>query len=87
MRKGRGSAESLLSFPEDSAFVTATLAVLPWEDCGAHDTARKVIPSIFIEKLFKKAPVNNPKVLARHQFITKSLADRCRGCDRRWRFS
>ena len=54
LQTGPRTPESLLSFPEDGAFVTATLEVLPWEDCGVHDTARKVIPSIFIDKLFSK---------------------------------
>ena len=56
---GARNAENLCSVLEDSQFVVATANILPWKDC--YVAGRKAVASVFIEQLFRKAPVANPE--------------------------
>ena len=73
-RGGPRHADNLVSFPEDGEFYLSTKNVLDWRKCGVHDTARMVVPAVFVEKLFKLAPVKDPTELQEHLFLVKTLA-------------
>lgn len=72
-RGGNQGPDNLLSFPSDGEFYKATKKAIPWMECGAHDAHRMVINSIFIEQLFRRAPVDNPASLDTYRVMTKCL--------------
>ena len=41
----------------------STAKALPWLDCGDHDDGRKVIPSVHLEAMVRKATVSKPEEL------------------------
>ena len=52
----------------------ATEKVLLWETPGAHEQEdRRIIPGVYFEALFAKAPVPNPDALTPERFLTKCL--------------
>ena len=69
---GPRDRNNYLSFPEDGEFYLATDRALPWEACGPHDTNRVVVPGVFVENLFRLAPVPDPS-----QFKTLMFIDFC----------
>ena len=72
-RGGPRHADNLVSFPQDGQFYLSTKNVLDWRKCGTHDTARMVVPAVFVEKLFKMAPDKDPSELQEHLFLVKAL--------------
>ena len=67
-RGGPRRATNLLSFPSDGDVYLSTKDAWPWDeppvhDVGSTDQGRDVIPSVWIESLFKKAPVPQPRDL------------------------
>ena len=64
-----------ISAPTSGNFCRATARVLPWEPAGAHDAGndRSTVPSIYIERLFRRASVPDPESLAAHRLNTKCL--------------
>ena len=67
-RGGPRRATNLLSFPSDGDVYLSTKDAWPWDeppvhDVGSTDEGRDVIPSVWIESLFKKAPVPQPRDL------------------------
>ena len=64
-----------ISAPAAGKFCKATAKVLPWEKAGAHDNGndRAVVPSIYIERLFRRATVPDPESQAGHRILTKCL--------------
>ena len=72
-RSGPRTEKNLLSFPDDGRLYLATQNVLDWNPCGAHDAKRMVLPSIYGEALFRKAPVAEPSVLKLIKVITRCL--------------
>ena len=59
-RGGPRDPKNLLSFPSDGRFCRATAEALLWEDAGAHSPDRRVIPSVYVERLFKNCKVTAP---------------------------
>ena len=72
-RGGLPEADNLISFPSGGVFHKATEKLLPWRQCGGHDHNRHVVPSIFIEKLVRSAPVPDPPAFQPEHFMTKCL--------------
>ena len=72
-RGGPRNPNNLISFPKDGPFHTSTAKVLPWEDCGPHDQGRVVIPSQYVERLFRHAVVPDPKKLDPLKAMTRCL--------------
>jgi hypothetical protein len=74
-RGGPRTPHNYISIPTTGNFFQATAQALPWQSPGAHDdeAVRRVIASIYIEQLFRRAPVRNPPGLDQHRFLTKSL--------------
>ena len=72
-RGGQRTPKNLVSFPKEGQFHKATRHALPWQDCGGHDQGRMVIPSAYVEGLFRQAPVPDPKSLHTEQFMVKCL--------------
>ena len=74
-RGGPRTPYNFISIPTTGDFYKATAQTLPWRSPGAHDdeAVRQVIASIYIEQLFRRAPVPNPPSLDQHRFLTKSL--------------
>ena len=58
-----------LSFPDDGEFFLATEEALPWAACGPHDANRQVVPSVFVESIFRRAPVADPSLFRLMMFI------------------
>ena len=56
-RGGSRHADNRISFPAQGEFHRATRYALPWQECGTHDRDRVVVPSAYIERLFRQAPV------------------------------
>ena len=75
-RGGPRNEHNYLSFPGDGALVKATRGVLPWAPVGTHDPdpTRMIIPSAFVENLFRKAPTEDPHELREHHIVTKCLS-------------
>ena len=65
---------NLISAPEGGELYKSTAKALPWLDCGDHDDGRKVIPSVHLEAMVRKAPVSKPEELRHHLFLTKTLS-------------
>ena len=63
-RGGPRDPLNMISFPTDSQFYKSTKDVLEWAPCGPHDQGRVVLPSVHLERLFRKAPVPDPKKLS-----------------------
>ena len=72
-RGGPTDSRNLISFPTGGDFYKATKAALPWSECGAHYEGRHVVASVFIEKLLRKAPVQDPSTFNTDHFMTKCL--------------
>ena len=66
---GPRNKNNYLSLPDDGDFYMATDRALPWEPCGSHDANRVVVPGVFIENLFRLAPVPNPSLFKTMMFI------------------
>ena len=62
-RGGARHHNNYLSMPESGAFYRATKKIFAWEKCGQHESGRKILPSIFVENLFRKAPIPDPSRL------------------------
>ena len=73
-RGGNRDPRAFISSPEDGLLVRATQKALPWIECGAHDTARKILPVVFVERLLRKAPVSQPSNTRLHCFIDETLS-------------
>ena len=57
-RGGARTRFNLISVPTSSELYQATRDALPWQPSGAHDgDTHRVIPSVSVEALFRKAPV------------------------------
>jgi hypothetical protein len=74
-RGGPRTPHNYISIPTAGNFFKATAQALPWQSPGAHDdeTVRRVIASIYVEQIFRRAPVRNPPDLDQHRFLTTSL--------------
>ena len=72
-RGGTRDPLNLISFPMDGKFHKSTEKALEWQPCGPHDQGRVVIPSVHIERLFRKAPVPDPRKLDPLKMITRCL--------------
>jgi hypothetical protein len=74
-RSGPRDPQNLISAPVDGLFTQATAKILPWKTPGPHDdpAQRRVIASIYLEQLFRLAPVPHPESLHAHRFMTKCL--------------
>ena len=72
-RGGPRTAENRISFPNDGEFYLSTKGVIPWMECGQHDTDRMVSPSAYVERLFAKCPVHDPKKLSTVKFMERCL--------------
>ena len=72
-RGGPRDPLNLISFPTDSQFYKSTKDVLEWAPCGPHDQGRVVLPSVHLERLFRKAPVPDPKKLSNLKAMTRCL--------------
>ena len=62
-----------LSFPINGMVHHSTENVWPWLPCGSHDQGRVIVPAVYVEGLFRRAPVNDPSVLAPVKLIEKCL--------------
>ena len=62
-RGGPRHHNNYLSMPESGAFYRATKKIFAWESCGLHDSGRKILPSVYVENVFRKAPVPDPSKL------------------------
>ena len=72
-RGGPEHPDNLISLAKDGRVHRATRKVWPWRPCGAHDQGRAVVPSIFVEALFRKAPVDRSKLGPRPRVLTHCL--------------
>ena len=72
-RGGPRHPDNLISFPVDDSFYKATKVIMPWRVCGSHDKDRIVIPSRFVERIFRKAAVKDPKELRDFKLMTRTL--------------
>ena len=73
-RTGTRDPNNLISFPREDDYTVATAKVLPWRDgIGESEKDRRTIPSSFVERLFRRAPVPNPEELFPVKFQTKAL--------------
>ena len=70
---GTRSPDNYISFPEEGEFFKNTKDILPWGPSGAYATERRIIPSIFVEALFRKVSVDRPERLGDPHFMTRSL--------------
>ena len=75
-RGGARSPNNLLSYPITHQFYRATRRALPWQPpAPGHDPAgRVVVPSAFVETLFREASVPDPKDLLGLLFMDKCLS-------------
>ena len=63
-----------LSFPRKGAFFKATEKVLPWDAPGTHETEeRAILPSAYVEALFRRVKVAHPDKLKPVVFLVKCL--------------
>ena len=72
-RGGPRDPLNLISFPDGGQFHQSTKKILEWKPCGPHDQGRVVLPSVHVERLFRKAPVNDPKKLNPLKVMTRCL--------------
>ena len=72
-RGGPRGPDNLISFPDHHTLYKATKAILPWQACGPHDKDRVVLASRFVERIFRKAPVKDPKENKDFKFMTRCL--------------
>ena len=72
-RGGPRDPLNLISFPDGGQFHQSTKNILEWKPCGPHDQGRVVLPSVHVERLFRKAPVNDPKKLNPLKVMTRCL--------------
>ena len=61
-----------ISFPSNGRVVKATCKIWAWDNCG-HTEARKRIPSVYVESLFRLAPVVDAMNQKEHKFLSKCL--------------
>ena len=71
-RGGPRDAFNYISFPDDGIFYKATKPALPWTSPD-HEDGRKIVPGVFIEGLFRRAPVPDWTKLIPEHFMTKCL--------------
>ena len=64
-RGGPRNHLNLLSCPKDEPFVKATRDILPWSPGGIHAANTAVLPSVYAERLCRKAPCKNPNDMSR----------------------
>ena len=57
---GNRNRNNFISFPIQGPFYKATARALPWQPPGAHATDRMMVPSIFVETLFRRAATDLP---------------------------
>ena len=75
-RGGPRHQDNFLSIPESADLFQSTRKALPWTSAGDHEhEQRVVIPSVFIESLFARAPVADPAGLKDLSFMTRALSD------------
>ena len=72
-RGGPRSSRNWISFPKGGDFYNYTKDALDWTEPGARDPGRMLVPSIQVEALFRRAPVNNPIPLNIKKFLTHCL--------------
>ena len=73
-RTGNRSPRSLVSLPDNHPFFLATSKAIDWTSCGDEDVGRVVTPSVFLEKLLRYAPVQRPRELKGHAFLSKTIS-------------
>ena len=72
-RGGPRNPLNLISCPIDCQFYKSTKEIFEWAPCGPHDQGRVVLPSVQLERLFRKAPVTDPKKLSNMKMMTRCL--------------
>ena len=72
-RGGPRSSRNWISFPKGGDFYSCTKNALDWTEPGARDPGRVLVPSVQVEALFRRAPVNNPIPLNTKKFLTHCL--------------
>ena len=70
---GTRNPMNLISFPKDGVVSTATANSWPWKASGAHTPSRCVVPSVYVEALFRLVPVPDPIKIITEMFMTKCL--------------
>ena len=61
-RGGDRTPENFISFPEMGSFCQRTKKALPWER-SKHESRRMIVPSVWLEGLFREANVEAPHTL------------------------
>ena len=72
-RGGPRNLLNLISYPNGCQFYKSAKEIFEWAPCGPHDQGRVVLPSIHLERLFRKAPVPDPKKLSNLKIISRCL--------------
>ena len=72
-RGGTRNPQNLISFPINGIFHNMTKMVMPWGPAGAHANDRVVVPSAYVERLFRMAPVKDPHNLNQLKIMTRCL--------------
>ena len=73
-RGGPRTADNRISCPQEGDFYRLTRHLgMEWQPCGAHDNGRSTTPSIYIESLFARAPVNRAPEMGTETVLTKCL--------------
>ena len=67
------NAMNYITVPKTDKLYLGTAQAMPWADSGAHAPDNKVIPSAYIERLFKHAQVEAPGDLGTVRVIEKCL--------------
>ena len=71
---GQPDPDCLLSFPKEGRIHNAMKEVWPWRPSGVHARNRVVVPSVYVERLFKHAPVPEPADLKPVNLISHCLS-------------
>ena len=75
-RGGPRHPSNYLSLPVDGLVHQSTKYILPWSQAGAHEApgTRVIIPSSYIEKIFKEATVKVTEELKNFTWLTRCLS-------------
>ena len=69
----RRDPRNFISSPRGDELYKATANILPWEAATWDTGDRVVVPSVFLEKIVRLAPVPDPDGLSSLSFITRTL--------------
>ena len=69
----RRDPRNFISSPRGDELYKATANILPWEAATWDTGDRVVVPSVFLEKIVRLAPVPDPDGLSSLSFITQTL--------------